>query len=115
MAGILGGHPLAAKDVSQVTAAVSADNFRSTHAQRMIGMPYYGSRDLIVERRPSASAIELVGRAVEWRVAPAANEHPGSLVIPILAGESALRSLLGDDVFFLRCQFIPIRLIDIHL
>lgn len=111
---VFGRHPFALKNMAEMAATIGAYNFGAAHAQGVIHMPQHCSGKFVVEGRPAATAVKLVGRAVQRRVAAPANIYAAGFVIPILAGEGALGAFFSDHVFFFRCQFIPVSLMVIH-
>lgn len=102
VARVLGREALVQEDVAQVGAAAGAGDLR-THAVG-IGGAAHGPGDLVVEARPAASRVELVGRAVERRAALAADVGARLAVVVELSGEGGFGSLLFDDPFLFGCQ-----------
>ena len=96
MANVLFRKVLANKDVTEMPFAILADNFNS--APVCIGMSLHGTGDLVVERRPSAIAVEFVFRLVQLRIALAADVSSGRFVVRKLADARVLCPLVQNDV-----------------
>lgn len=102
------GHSLACENVSKVSTAVFASDFDSPHPVRNVNVPLDRTLDFVIERGPAAVAVKFVARTIEWGVATAADERALLFVVQIFARPRPLRAFLGDDVFFLLCELIPI-------
>src|SRR5206468_4293566 len=96
---VLRRQALAVEDVAQVAAARLAQDLDA--AAVGVAVLLDGAGDLVVEAGPAAAGLELVGGAVQGRVAAAADVGPGGLVRGVLAGERALGPLAQDDALFL--------------
>lgn len=115
MPHVFGRKPLALKHVSKMPLASGAKYFDAAHAKGVVRLTHNGPGDLIVERRPSATAIKLVRRAIQRRVATATDIQADAFVIPILAGKSALGPFVCDHVFFFRRELIPLWIVHWRL
>ena len=67
MPGILRGHPLTAKHVPQVPAAIVTNNLRSMAVSVLMVIDCIG--DFVIEAWPAAMAIKLVLGTIERRIA----------------------------------------------
>lgn len=108
MPGIFLRHAFAFEHVAEVAAAIRADDFGAFHAEGVVFLADNGAGDFIIERRPAAAAVELVGRAVKLGVAAAADVGAGGFVVPVFTGESAFGAFLGDHVFFIGGEGVPL-------
>ena len=104
-------HTLAFEHVAQMAATIGANDFHPFHAERMVGLADDSARDFIVERRPAAAGIELVGRAVQGRIAAPADVGTRSLVVPVFAGKRPFSAFVGNDLFFFGRQRVPVRML----
>src|SRR5262245_20296148 len=97
VAGVFGREPFAEENVSQVPAAVFAEDFGA----RTVGIELapHGPRNFIVETGPAAMALEFVLGSIKRRIAAATDERAGLLQIGVFAGEGTLGSLPQDDAF----------------
>src|SRR5688572_9899953 len=104
VARVLGGDAFAEEDVAEVAAAVRALDF-DAHAIR-VRQAFDGAGDFVVEGGPAAVGVELVGAAVEWRVAATADVGAGLVEVVVLAGEGILGALVLDDAGFFGREFV---------
>ncbi len=114
VASVLGGHTFTMENMSQVAAAIPANNFGAMSVRVLMTINGFG--DFIIEAGPTAMAFELVVGSVKRRVAPSANKRARIFQIRVLAGEWLLRAFANDDTRFFRRQFVELRsrLIGIH-
>ncbi len=97
------------ENVPQMASAIRADNLGSISIG--IGMSRNGSWNLIIKTWPSAVAIELGIRFVEWRVASTTRISARFLVIGIFADASPLGALAKDHIRFGFVQGIVLNLV----
>jgi hypothetical protein len=102
--GVLGGEPFTDEDVAEVTAAARALYF-DTIAIR-IREPPDGALDLLVERRPAASGVELRIRNVEGRVASSTDVRALDEEIVVFARKWALGPFVHDDTRLFRGELV---------
>lgn len=90
--------PFALEDMTQVAAAVGADNLDAQHAQRTVRVPGDGAGDAVVVGGPATAGLELVVRLVQWCIAAGAGVDARlRCVLVILAGAGRLGSLFSED------------------
>ncbi len=110
MAGIFLRHALAVKYVSEVTAAVGAGDLYPAHAERTIDVADNGARDFVIKRRPAAAAVELVGRIVQRRITTAAHENSIAFKVVVFTGKGPFGAFMRNNLFFFRCEDVPVRI-----
>jgi len=82
------------EDMPEMSPALGADDLRK---RRMpIGLTLHGAGDFVVEGGPAASGVEFMLRPIQGCIATLAEIGPRFLVLLVLAGERALRSLVQD-------------------
>ncbi len=114
VASVLGGHSFTVENVSQVAAAIPANNFGAMSVRVLMTINGFG--DLIIEAGPTTMAFELIVGSVKRRVAPSAYKRARIFQIRVLAGEWPFRAFSNDDARFFRRQFVELcsRVIGIH-
>jgi len=89
---------LSLENVAEMTAAVRADDLGPLHTPTTVNVSRHGAGNGVVERRPSATALELLLRGVKRRVAAGAGvDTAGRRVLVVLAAEWGLGALLAED------------------
>src|SRR5690348_5500686 len=89
----------------QVPAAALARHFRAHHAVGLVHVLLdLRLRSRLGEARPAAARVELLARAEQFLAAAGAAIRALGMVVPILAGESALGPLLAQHVVLLGRQ-----------
>lgn len=58
--------------MTQMASTITADDLCSLHTKSAVCVPCHGTRDGVVERRPSAAGLELLLRGVERGIAAGA-------------------------------------------
>lgn len=96
MACVFRREAFAEKNVSQVPAAIVADNLDSLTIGVL--MSINGAGDFVVEARPATAAFELILGAVQRGVTTTANERASLLPIRVLTGKWTLRPLIKDNM-----------------
>lgn len=97
---LIGGRivALALEDVTQMAAAVGADDLGARHAERAIFVADDGAGDAVKVGRPAAAGAELVSCLVERRVASGARVHARvRAVLVVLSGAGPFGSLFAED------------------
>lgn len=96
---------LALEDVTEVAAAVGADDLGARHAKGPVLVARHGAGDAVVVGRPAATRAELVVGLVQGRLAPGAGVHARrGLVLVVLARAGGLGALLAEDAELLCCE-----------
>ncbi len=98
MARVFGRKTFAGKDVSEVAAAVGADDLGALPVR--VGDTPYRPWDLVVEAGPAAERMEFVRRAIQRRIASFAGVAAGGVMQVVRPGEGPFRALVYDDAFF---------------
>lgn len=92
------GVSLSLEDVSEVTAAIRADNLDSLHAKGAVRMSRHGTGDSVEEGGPAAAGLELVVGLVERCLAAGAGvDTLGGHVLVVFASEGTLGALFAED------------------
>lgn len=90
--------PLSLKDVTQVAAAVGADNLGPDHAESTIFVTGDRARNAVKVGRPAAARLELVVGLVEWRGTTGAGvDALFGVVLVELAGARGLGAFFAED------------------
>jgi hypothetical protein len=114
MPGIFGCHPFSFKNMAEVATAMCAHDFGPFHTESVVGVTKDSAGNFIIEGRPSAAAVELVGGVVQRCVAPAANKSACRFKVIIFACKSPFRTLVDDDLLFFGCERIPVLIFIFH-
>jgi len=104
MACVFRREPFADEDMTQVAAAISAQNLRPPSVS--IRNVFHSTLDFVIETRPPAMRFKLVFRPVKWSIAAFAQVGAVFLIVQQRTGKRPFRTFMEDDVFLLRGQFI---------
>ena len=105
VAGVFFGQAFADKNMAEVAAAIGAEYLGAPP----VGVCFFAYRTgyFVIESRPTAAGVELVGRAVQRRFAPPADVFACGKMLVVLARKWALCAFVFDDPFFFRAELVP--------
>ena len=98
MPGVFGGEAFVEEYVTQVGAAIGADDFRA-HAVG-IGNTFYRAFDLVVEAGPAAMGTEFIFRAIQGGVAAFAGVSSFFFIIQPFTGIGPFSAFMQDHLCF---------------
>src|SRR5688572_33181218 len=104
VSGVRRREPLADEDVAEVPATGGAFDLDPTAVR--VRQPSHSTRDLLIERWPAATGVELRIRDVQRRVAPSADVRALDKEVVVLARERPLGALVDDDPGLLARELI---------
>ena len=99
--------PLPLEHMTQMASTVCTHNLRPLHPERLIRMSRHGTRDRIVEGRPSAAGLEFLLGGVEGRGTAGAGVGPrGRGVFVVFACVGGFGAFFAEDaeLFCRPCQ-----------
>lgn len=105
MARIFFGQAFAKEDMAEMGIAVGAADFGASAIS--ISQALHGTREIIIECRPTATRIEFRPGIVEGRVAAAAEIGAGSEETVVLAGKRGFGPLSNDHASFISIECVP--------
>src|SRR5690606_36503245 len=102
--GILFRESLACKYMAEVTAAVRADDLRTSSVR--IRHSIDRARDFVIKARPSAVGVKFVVRTVKRGITSPAYISSRFLMLVILSGKRSFRAFVKYNPFLFRSKFI---------
>ena len=103
---VFGRKAFAFENVSQMAAAICADDFNAPSVG--IGHTLYRAGNFVVKRRPAAVRFKLVLRTIKRCVATAANVCAGFFMICVFTGERTFGAFAEYDPFFFGCKWVEL-------
>ena len=107
MARVLRRELFAEEDVAEVPVAIRAEDLDAVAVG--VALAADGAGQFVVEARPAAVTVELVGRAIKRRVALAAEERARVGALRLLADVRSLGPFVQDHAGFVRREFVELR------
>lgn len=104
MADVFCSDALSLEDMPQMSSAILAEDLDAVPI--CVRFPTDGTVDFVIETRPAATGLELILRTIERCIALPAEIRSSGLIPQQFAGTGAFRSLVQDDSFFVRIEFV---------